>query len=429
MLNLPAEFVSRSRMALKGEADEFLSCYQRPALKALRVNSLKISPEEFLKISPFSLKKVDWEENGFYVEEEKIGSHPYHAAGLYYSQEPSAMFPASLFGDCRGKRILDLCSAPGGKGTQIAQKMEGEGIIVLNEYVPARAKILSQNVERLGLKNAVVLNEAPERLAEFFPFYFDKILIDAPCSGEGMFRKYPDEAIKNWSGENVLMCAKRQRGILSAAAKMLAADGEMVYSTCTFSPEEDELQTADFLKAHSDFSLVREEKLLPHKIAGEGHYAALLKKIGGDFIPHKGVQRQRNDKDIALYRDFEKEFLTISFNNLFRAGNFLYSLPEGVFDFSSLNALRVGVRLCEFINGRIEPSHSLAMCLLRGEAKNFVSLTAEEAEKYLSGEALPAPSSAKNGWCVAGIGDSPLGLGKISGGIIKNHYPKGLRAR
>lgn len=448
MLTLPEKFILRARAALKGEADEFLSAYSRPPVKGIRVNSLKIFPAEFKKISPFDLEEIPWEENGFYVSEEKVGSSPYHAAGLYYSQEPSAMLPASLLDVKAGERVLDLCSAPGGKGTQLAQKMNGKGIIVLNEYVSFRAKILSQNVERLGIRNAVVLNESPERLAATFQNYFDKILVDAPCSGEGMFRKNSEEALSNWCEENILMCAERQRGILSAAAKMLAGGGTMVYSTCTFSPEEDEGQTKLFLKEHPEFTLIKEEKLLPHRVRGEGHYAAAFKKSGSERLSQKPVKPIKEDKDIAVYRKFEEEFLNFSFKNLYRAGELLYSLPGDMFDFSKLNVLRVGVRLGEFIKGRFEPSHSLAMCLKEEECKNFVPLNIEAAEKFLHGETLPLPSPSgegggaftattdegckspdtiKNGWCVVGIGDYPLGLGKISGGMIKNHYPKGLR--
>lgn len=336
------------------------------------------------------------------------------------------MFPVSLVEIPEGARALDLCSAPGGKGTQLAQKMRGEGIIVLNEYVPQRAKILSQNVERLGIKNAVVINESPEKLEGVFKSYFDVILVDAPCSGEGMFKKNAEEALDNWSVENVLSCARRQKAILSSAAKMLAGGGKIVYSTCTFSPEEDENLVADFLTENGDFILEREEKLLPHKIRGEGHYVALLRKEGGERLDKKCVKTAKEDKDIRLYRSFEEEFINVSFKNLFRAGDFLYSLPAGIFSLEGLKVLRAGVRLGEYVNGRFEPSHSLAMSLKREEIKNFVSLPLSEADKYLRGETFPA-DGARKGRCVVGVENFPLGLGKISGGIVKNHYPKGLR--
>lgn len=426
---LPEKFVSRARAALGEDAERLFSCYSQKPYKGIRVNSLKLSVEEFKQISPFKAEPVEWEENGFYVDEEKVGLHPYHAAGLYYSQEPSAMLPATLLNAMGGERVLDMCSAPGGKGTQLAQKMGGEGIIVMNEYVLSRAKILSQNVERLGIKNAVVLNESPASLAERFPAYFDKVLIDAPCSGEGMFRKNSDEALKNWSEENVLMCAERQRDILSCAAKTLRAGGKMVYSTCTFSYEEDEGLIENFLKENPDFSLEKQVKLLPYKIKGEGHYAALLKKADGEneAAPFKPLKQSGGEKEIKLYREFEREFLNITFKNLFVNGESIYSLPEGMFPFTKLNVLRAGVRLGGFINGRFEPGHSLIMCLKKEECKSFVPLSIEDAKKFLHGEALPAPDGAKNGWCAVGVERFPVGLGKISGGIIKNHYPKGLR--
>jgi len=426
-MNLPDGFINRARAALGAEAEKLFACYNLKPYKGIRVNSLKLSAEEFKRISPFKTDQVEWEKDGFYVEEEKVGAHPYHAAGLYYSQEPSAMLPATLLNAQRGERVLDMCSAPGGKGTQLAQKMQGEGIIVMNEYVLSRAKILSQNVERLGVKNAVVLNESPSSIAKNFPAYFDKILVDAPCSGEGMFRKNSIEAIGNWSEENIRMCAERQRDILLNAAKALRGGGKMVYSTCTFSPEEDEGQIESFLRENPDFSLVGQVKLLPYKVMGEGHYAALLKKAEGDKALKKPLKEVKEGKDIALYREFERELLNIRFNNLFVAGESLYSLPDNMFPLVGLNVLRAGVRLGGFINGRFEPGHSLAMCLKKEECKSFVSLSYEESLKFLHGETLPAPVGAKNGWCAVGIENFPLGLGKISGGIIKNHYPKGLR--
>lgn len=427
MLALPKEFIARARLALGDEAEEFLSVYSGPHYKGIRVNTLKISSDEFKRISPFPLEGVEWEKDGFYVSAEHVGLHPYHAAGLYYSQEPSAMLPAALLDVRAGEFVLDLCSAPGGKGTQMAQKMCGQGVIVMNEYVPSRAKILSQNVERLGIKNALVLNESPAALAEKFPCCFDKILVDAPCSGEGMFRRKSDEAISNWSVANVLSCAGRQKEILASAKKMLAVGGRMVYSTCTFSFEEDEGQIGEFLKENPEFIPEKEVKLLPHRAKGEGHYAAILKRTEGEKIAPVAARPCKEDKEVLLYRAFEREFLNISFPCLYRAGESLYALPAGMPAFAGLNALRAGVRLGGFVNGRFEPGHSLAVCLKKEECRNFVSLDLEGAQRFMRGESLPAPAGAANGWCAVGVGDYSLGLGKISGGIIKNHYPKGLR--
>ena len=219
---LPEKFIERMKDQLpKEDWSAFFDVYEQSPYKGIRVNTLKCDVEKFERISPFALEKIEWEQNGFYVEEEKVGAHPYHFAGLFYSQEPSAMSVAPMLEVKEGDRVLDLCSAPGGKGTQLASAMRGEGIIVLNEPVFSRAKILSQNVERMGIKNGVVVSELPQTLSERFVEYFDKILVDAPCSGEGMFRKNADEALSEWSEENVELCAQRQKQILTEALKML----------------------------------------------------------------------------------------------------------------------------------------------------------------------------------------------------------------
>lgn len=425
MINLPEKFRKRMEAELKDGFADFLSSYDSPPVKGIRVNSLKIAPDKFARISPFSLSPVPWEENGFYVEEEKTGRHPYYFAGLYYPQEPSAMAVAPLLGVRSGDKVLDLCSSPGGKGTRLAEYMKGKGVIVLNEYVSSRAKILSSNVERMGIENAVVTNERCESLSKRFPAYFDRILIDAPCSGEGMFKKNEEEAIGNWSEENVKLCAARQRGILAEGAKMLKGGGTLVYSTCTFSREEDEEQIEDFLKAHQDFSLVREEKLYPHIVKGEGHFIAVLQKKGYETGTVKTFKEKSDKKDEEKFLSFAEKFTSKKFSRLYRVKDTLYSLPEGIFDLKGINVLRAGVRLGEFVKDRFEPSHSFAMCLNRGEIKNFVSVDCRRALKYLSGETLSSGNA--DGWCVVGVDDYPLGTGKISGGTVKNHYPKGLR--
>ncbi|MBQ9081225.1 MAG: RsmB/NOP family class I SAM-dependent RNA methyltransferase, partial [Clostridia bacterium] len=274
---LPKAFILRMQKQLANEEayQAFLQSYNRVTLRGIRVNTLKIERAQFEKISPFSLTPVPWEENGFYVAEEKTGRHVYHFAGLYYSQEPSAMSVVPLLAVNPGERVLDLCAAPGGKSTQIAQALQGEGLLVCNEINGNRAKILSQNVERLGVKNAVVTNASPETLAKRFVSYFDKILVDAPCSGEGMFKKNEREAIENWSEENVSLCAARQKEILRSAAAMLRVGGRLVYSTCTFAEAEDEGQIADFLQEHSEFKLIQQKKLYPHEVLGEGHFYAV----------------------------------------------------------------------------------------------------------------------------------------------------------
>jgi NOL1/NOP2/fmu family ribosome biogenesis protein len=328
--------------------------------------------------------------------------------------------------------VLDLCSAPGGKGTQLAAEMGGKGLLVLNEPISSRAHILSQNVERMGIKNAVVLSALPEVLSTCFQGYFDKILVDAPCSGEGMFRKNAEEALKEWSQENVDKCVERQKKILSEATKMLAVGGRLVYSTCTFSTAEDEGQVCDHLKNHPEMRLIESKKLYPHKVDGEGHFAALFEKGEGAEEPisrlgeQKGSVSKQSEK---IYRDFEKGFFRSSFaDRIYEAGGILYALPEGIFELKGLPVLRAGVRLGEVVNGRFEPSHSLAMSAKKSECKNVVDIPLNDTrtEKFLRGESIES-EDVKNGWCLVCIDGYPVGFGKAVNGVVKNHIPKPLR--
>lgn len=427
-MKLPEQFLSRMQNECGEEFPSFLASYDSPAQRAVRVNTLKLNKEEFQKICPFPLgERVPWEENGFYVEEEKLGRYAEHFAGLFYSQEPSAMCAAPLLEVHEGDFVLDLCSAPGGKGGKLAELTKGKGVVVLNEIVPSRAQILLQNVERMGVKNAVVTNSSPQELCAYFPNAFDKILVDAPCSGEGMFKKNEEEALENWSEENVSFCARRQSEILECAHKMLKKGGTLVYSTCTFSREEDEEQIQNFLLRHGEYLLLKEEKLLPHRVKGEGHYAACLKKTEGDEGEVKRFKFSLSAADEKLYRAFEKEFLSVRLTNIYRAKDSFYALPEGMFAFQGLKVLRAGVKVASVLKDRLEPCHALAMSLKKEEVNSFVSLKREEAEKYLRGEQIVL--EGKKGWCVVGYLDYPLGIGKLSDGVVKNHYPKGLRLR
>lgn len=434
MTALPEKFIQAMKKQLpEDEWEAFFAVYGRPSHKGLRVNALKISAREFEKLSPFALLPVPWEKNGYYTEAEKIGAHPYHFAGLYYSQEPSAMCAAPMLDAKKGERVLDLCSAPGGKGTQLASAMAGEGILVLNEPVFSRAQILSQNVERMGVTNAVVLSETPTRLAKLFGGYFDKILVDAPCSGEGMFRKNAKEALGEWSEENVLRCAVRQKEILNEATKMLAPQGRLVYSTCTFSEAEDEGQVSDYLKEHPEMRLIESKKLYPHKIRGEGHFAALFEKNceSSVEIPPALLRSRISREGEKLYREFERQALKTTVGGiLYETGGMLYALPEGVFDWKELRVLRAGIRLGEIRNGRFEPSHSLAMCLKKDLFKSVLDLPLSDlrTEKFLRGETLElGAEKGEKGWCGVCVDGFPVGWGKAAGDIVKNHIPKGLR--
>ena len=425
---LPESYKKRLEETLS-DAKEYFSVMNDAPVTGLSVNTLKITAEAFASAPPFPLEdKVPWAENGFYIREEKPGKSPFFEAGLFYVQEPSAMCAVPLLDVNPGEKVLDLCSAPGGKGTQIAEKMRGEGILVLNEKIPDRAAILSSNVERAGIRNAVVTNSDPEILALKFENYFDKILVDAPCSGEGMFRKEP-AALENWSESNVQMCAQRQAKILDSAAKMLRAGGKMVYSTCTFSEDEDEKNVERFLACHREFRLLKAEKLWPHRVRGEGHFAALLEKTDGESKAEN--KSMRTDKPaekriVERYRAFERGFLLKPLSGKFlQIGSALYLVPEELFSLDRLKFLRAGIRLGELKGDRFEPAHSLVMAANRKEVANLSDYDEEEILNYFKGEIMP--SRAENGWCAVSVKGYPVGLGKISGGVVKNHFPKGLR--
>lgn len=432
MSNLPQQFIENMKKQLpENEWEAFFACYDEKPYKGIRLNPLKGGRYALNDILPFLDAPIPWEKNGFYTAEERVGNSPFHAAGAFYSQEPSAMSAAPLLEVQSGERVLDLCSAPGGKGTQLACAMDGKGIILLNEPISSRAKILSQNVERLGIKNAVITNEYPATLATKFQGYFDKILVDAPCSGEGMFRKNAEEALSEWSEENIALCAARQAEILDCATKMLKKGGRLVYSTCTFAPAEDEGQVQSYLEKYSEMFLVKQEKLYPHKIKGEGHFVALFEKTEraeAFDCRLKEAKHSVTSGGERAYRDFEKDFFHEKFaRRLYEVSGTLYELPEDMFDWKGLQVLRVGIRLGEVKNGRFEPSHSLAMCVKTAECKRVLDLELDDSrvEKYLRGETIEG--GLANGWCIVSLCGYPLGLGKAVNGIVKNHLPKGLR--
>ena len=432
MHNLPTEFIENMKKQLPAiEWEAFFAVYEQKPYKGVRLNPLKGGVYALKPILPFLGEPIPWEKNGFYTDEEKLGGSVFHSAGLFYSQEPSAMSAAPLLQVQPGEKVLDLCSAPGGKGTQMACEMDGKGLIVLNEPILARAKIFSGNIERMGIRNAVVLNEDPETLATRFPAYFDKILVDAPCSGEGMFRKNADEALGEWSEENIQLCARRQKRILDEATKMLKGGGRLVYSTCTFSEAEDEGQVRDYLESHPQMRLVKQEKLYPHKIRGEGHFVALFERVDDIAIPQSAPKGNLSREGERAYRAFEKEFLHTAFaSRLYEADGILYELPDTPFPFKGLRVLRAGVRLGEVVHGRFEPSHSFALCLPRDSFRRVIDLaeTDERLSKYFRGETIDCTElSPENGWCVVCVCGYPIGLGKAVGGIIKNHLPKPLR--
>lgn len=465
---LPQDFLDRMKKMLGEEYPAFIESYDKERYQALRINTLKTEKETFMKQSPFPLNPVPWCENGFYYNgADTPGKHPYHEAGVYYIQEPSAMAPAEYLiadmEDAGRERILDLCAAPGGKSTQIAAAMQGRGILVCNEIHPARAKILSENVERMGITNAMVTNETPQHLAGIFSDYFTRILVDAPCSGEGMFRKNED-ACAQWSLSNVENCAARQDEILDCAASMLAPGGKLVYSTCTFAPEENEGSISRFVQRHPEFSVEKAGKtggmesgvpiwvkepaekiedtirLWPHKLNGEGHYLAVLKKAGapGSFWKgccSNGLERGIAEKDLKTpgkgcleFLEFAKETLKVSLRGTYlKFGDQLYLVPEEMPAVKGLKVLRPGLHLGTVKKNRFEPSHALAMTLTPKEVKHTVKLSSNSREirGYLNGETFAC--EGEKGWHLVTVDGYSAGWGKLAGGVMKNHYPKGLR--
>ncbi len=408
----------------------FFASYDLPPQKGLRVNTLKLSCEQFEQIAPFALgEKVCWDESGYYVGEEKAGADVYHFAGLYYMQEPSAMCAASMLLKYLPEeaRVLDLCAAPGGKTTRLAAGMGGRGVLCANEIDFGRARILSQNVERMGITNCAVMSTDSAKIALRFENYFDGVLVDAPCSGEGMFKKEA-EAVSHWSEANVAMCASRQKDILDNAAKTVAGGGYLLYSTCTFSEEEDEWQAADFLRRHKEFTLIEQTKLYPHTARGEGHFAACFKKEEGERAEKRRYGTKKNEAERA-YTVFAKAFFRKqpSGTIVTLEDGRCYLVPSDMADMGalSLHLLRLGIELGEFDGKVFKPAHALAMAVKREDVNVFVSLSREQARAYLHGETLTC--ELENGWCVVGVEDYPLGLGKIVNGVVKNHLPRGLR--
>ena len=417
------EYLRRMQKILP-DFEKYKACLDQAPYKGIRVNTLKISVSEFKEISPFALEQVEWEPDGFLIGEEKPGRSVYHDAGLFYVQEPSAMCAAPLLEVKPGERVLDLCSAPGGKGTQLAQSMRGKGILVLNEKIADRAKILLQNVERMGIVNAVVTNADPSELSERLEGYFDKVLVDAPCSGEGMLRKEA-AAAENWSLSNVEMCAARQKKILESAANLVTPGGMLVYSTCTFSEEEDERNVEWFVREFPQFELLSQRKIYPHREKGEGHFAALFRRCDGEKVRFKAWKPFADKKNVASWKEFEREFLKKPLCGEFLTlGKNICLVPAELFSLDGLRVLRAGLLLGENAGKRFEPAHALAMGADRNNLTKIADLDDEQILRYLHGEELP-PRDLQ-GWCVAAYHGYPIGLAK-NAGALKNHYPKGLR--
>lgn len=442
-VELPQDFRERMKQQLGSSYEDFIASYEKERTYGLRCNPLKINKNKLVSIlteQQIVLEPVPWAKEGFYYSADaQPGKLALHEAGAYYIQEPSAMAVVELLEPKPGEKILDLCAAPGGKSTQIAGWMQGKGLLASNEIVSSRSKILSRNIERMGITNALVLNETPEHLAERFPVFFDRIVVDAPCSGEGMFRKNA-QAIEEWSLQQVAVCAGRQKDILSCAVKMLKPGGILVYSTCTFAPQENE-ETVEWLTTeYAELVLEKSMHIWPHLQKGEGHFAARFRKKGPVFkegsaaAGEKTYRRPAKVKEsYRLLLEFLQEVLAeesacflakgIPIERLVLFGEYLYLIPDGIVYLDGLKVERAGLQLGRCRKDRFEPSHALAMALRPEQVRQTVELS--EPERYLRGETVIC--GGQNGWTLVTVQGCSIGWGKAVQGVLKNHYPKGLR--
>ncbi len=453
-MELPILFEQNMKSLLGEEYEQYKACLDNDMFHGIRINTAKISVDDFLKINPFHLTPVPWTENGFYYDEklDKPSKHPYYFAGLYYIQEPSAMTPGAVIPIEEGDRVLDICAAPGGKSTELAAKLNGTGILISNDISASRAKALLKNLEVFGVGNSLIISEAPYKLSERFFEYFDKILIDAPCSGEGMFRK-SNSMITAWENNGNQLFADLQRSILDEAVKMLKPGGKLLYSTCTFAPLENEksieymlslddrLSIEDFDKYEgfddghpswgetSNNDLKKCARLWPHKISGEGHFVCLVKKAGnntnkGNFgnYPIKKAKLPKEVTDFlnVLSMSFDESRFEIS-------GDKLYYIPDSFPTVKGLRILRCGLYMGEIKKNRFEPGQALAMYIKKDDFPNSLDLSASDDRviKYLKGETIDA--DIENGWCLVCVDSYPLGWGKVNNGTLKNKYLPGWR--
>ncbi len=489
---LPKAFESRMKTLLGIEYEAFVQAYENEEsdAKGLRISVMRLPDggDDFPGDLMGLLKEqIPWSDMGYYSEASaRPGKTVLHEAGLYYLQEPSAMITAALAGVKPGEKVLDLCAAPGGKATALGDALGGEGVLVANEIHPARAKILSENIERMGISNALVLNETPERIATLFPEFFDAVVVDAPCSGEGMFRK-EEAALTEWSEENVTMCANRQKEILKEAVKCVAPGGRLIYSTCTFAPAEDEENIEWLLENYPDFSIevppefIRNNtskgrpewgsgntelekcvRIWPHIENGEGHFAVLLRRSGGteseaaeeestDRKDRRKGEKKGRGKNIALTREMRESFENFANETLTEEGkrkftevntyspddekvaalfgDNLYLMPF-YFPGKGVKIERAGLHVGTFAKNRFEPSLALARSLRAEDVRNVVNLLAEEKDKavsYIKGEQITGIDPGLKGWTLLCYEGVSLGFAKAVGGVLKNHYPKGLR--
>lgn len=486
MADLPQSFLDSMKEILGEDYEAFLTGFDGQRQYGLRVNTLKMNLEEFERIAPFHLKKVPWISNGYFYNAEDVpAKHPFYSAGLYYLQEPSAMTPASRLKVQPGERVLDLCAAPGGKATELGAALQGEGLLVANDINTARAKALLRNLELFGISNSFVTNEPPHVLAERFPEFFHKIMVDAPCSGEGMFRKNP-AVVDSWKEKGPEYFSKLQREIIVQAADMLLPDGMMFYSTCTFSPLENEKTITHLLKERPDMEVVPMEdyenfaegltsykdeafgescklcrRIWPHKMSGEGHFMALLHKKSGaeqeiksdekaSKKSKKAKKKQQTEtlssvwwekckslskEQKAAAEDFFAHVnLAYDVGRIDVRGDNLYYLPEPQYDGRGLHFLRNGLFMGEFKKKRFEPSQPFALALRAQDFDQVLDFPAddERLQRYLRGETLDVSDlingeKKRKGWQLVMAAGHPLGFGKLVNNNLKNKYPAGWR--
>ena len=433
MTELPNEFLEDIEEILKDEYDDFIKSYEESKTTGLRINTIKIDKKKLFDLELFDLNQIPWAEEGFYYDDkiDRPGRNPLHEAGAYYLQEPSAMSVIPKADIKEGEKVLDMCAAPGGKSTYILSKLNDTGLLVSNEINASRIKALGENLERFGARNCIITNTDSNSLRKTFNGYFDKVIIDAPCSGQGMFRK-DEVAISDWSYAKVVECQSIQKEIIRDGYKMLKKDGILIYSTCTFSREENEHVINEFISEYPHAELIEMERLWPHKIKGEGHFVAKIKKLEEEECNVKELKIKNLDKEIKDYREFEKKFLKVDFysnkkNKFYLRGENLYLLPEIYPDTKKLKVLRYGLHLGVLKKNRFEPSHALSHYLKVEDVKNVenFSVQSESILKYLKGDVVNSNDS--RGWVLVSVEGIPLGWGKESSGVIKNHYPKGLR--
>ncbi|MDE6435071.1 MAG: RsmB/NOP family class I SAM-dependent RNA methyltransferase [Lachnospiraceae bacterium] len=458
-MDLPAAFEEKMKEMLGEDYDKYLESFKQDAYQGLRVNTAKLSADTFQKLSPYELMPVSWCQNGFYYDKnEKPAKHPYYFAGLYYIQEPSAMTTASLLPIEEGDLVLDLCAAPGGKSTELAAKLHGTGLLVSNDISNSRAKALLKNIEIFGVSNALVTSEPPNKLAKRFPAFFDKILIDAPCSGEGMFRKQ-NNMIRAWESNGVDLFTNLQRSILKEAVEMLKPGGTIIYSTCTFSKEENE-QSVEYLLSldnslelvelplfdgfdhgHPEWGLtgnkelVKCRRLWPHRIEGEGHFVAMVQKKGASdclisIAPYTFSQERLSKEAESFIKNLGYPF---DMSRIDVQKERVFYIPEQMPDIGGLRILRCGLYLGDMKKNRFEPSQSLAMFLKKEHFSNVLDLPVwdERVVKYLKGETIELNSReeqiCKDGICLICVEGFSLGFGKLNRGTMKNKYLPGWR--